>query len=38
MSVPMKTIGIIGGMSSESLVTYYHELSRYINKKTRWIS
>lgn len=33
MSVPMKTIGIIGGMSSESSVTYYHELNRYINKK-----
>lgn len=33
MSVPMKTIGIIGGMSPESSVTYYHELNRYINKK-----
>lgn len=33
MSVPMKTIGIIGGMSYESSVTYYHELNRYINKK-----
>ncbi|MBP2633664.1 MAG: aspartate racemase [Firmicutes bacterium] len=33
MSVPMKTIGIIGGMSSESSVTYYYELNRYINKK-----
>lgn len=29
----MKTVGIIGGMSSESSVTYYHELNRYMNKK-----
>lgn len=33
MSVPMKTVGIIGGMSPESSVTYYCELNRYINKK-----
>ncbi|MBP2637976.1 MAG: aspartate racemase [Firmicutes bacterium] len=33
MNVPMKTVGIIGGMSPESTVTYYHELNRYINKK-----
>lgn len=29
----MKTIGIIGGMSPESTVTYYYELNKYINKK-----
>jgi aspartate racemase len=29
----MKTIGIIGGMSWESSVTYYLELNRYINQK-----
>ncbi len=29
----MKTIGIIGGMSWESTVTYYLELNRYINQK-----
>ncbi|MBU2700038.1 aspartate racemase [Sporomusaceae bacterium BoRhaA] len=33
MSVSMKTIGIIGGMSWESSVTYYLELNRYINQK-----
>lgn len=33
MSTAMKTIGIIGGMSPESSVTYYYELNKYINKK-----
>lgn len=33
MSASMKTIGIIGGMSWESTVTYYLELNRYINQK-----
>lgn len=33
VSTAMKTIGIIGGMSPESSVTYYYELNKYINKK-----
>jgi aspartate racemase len=33
MSIAMKKIGIIGGMSPESTVVYYREINRYVNRR-----
>lgn len=33
MSIEMKTIGIIGGMSPESTAVYYRELNRIVNRR-----
>ncbi len=29
----MKTLGIIGGMSPESTITYYQQINRLVNQK-----